>query len=115
MRELLARLDDILPAVREREASDPEEFPARTVADLYAIGLPQAPFGPRRRVAVGLVHDVAVVVFEAGEPLHQATAVPIGHLGGAGPSERHVDARAGQVDGAPFGLECRREAASHRA
>lgn len=44
MTKLLARLEEILPAIREREASDPEAYPARTIADLYAIGLPQAPF-----------------------------------------------------------------------
>jgi len=44
MMDLLGRLDDILPAVREREAREPEAFPARTIADLYAIGLPGAPF-----------------------------------------------------------------------
>ncbi len=44
MTKLLARLDEILPAVREREAGDPEAYPARTIADLYEIGLPLAPF-----------------------------------------------------------------------
>jgi len=44
MSELLRRLHDVLPAVQEREAVDPEAYPARTIADLYAIGLPQAPF-----------------------------------------------------------------------
>ena len=41
---LRARLEEILEAVRAREAGDPESFPAGTVADLYAIGLPRAPF-----------------------------------------------------------------------
>ncbi len=44
MTKRLAGLDDVLPGIRERETSDPEAYPARTIADLYAIGLPQAPF-----------------------------------------------------------------------
>jgi len=44
MTKRLAGLDDVLPSIRERETSDPEAYPARTIADLYAIGLPQAPF-----------------------------------------------------------------------
>jgi isovaleryl-CoA dehydrogenase len=57
MTELLARLDAILPAVREREASEPEAFPARTIADLYAIGLPQAPFAVSLGGADGSLRD----------------------------------------------------------
>jgi len=44
MTKRLAGLDDVLPGIRERETSDPEAYPARTIADLYTIGLPQAPF-----------------------------------------------------------------------
>ena len=36
-------LRDLLSAIAEREAGDPEGYPARTIGDLYAIGLPQAP------------------------------------------------------------------------
>lgn len=57
MTELLARVDAILPAVREREASEPEAFPARTISDLYAIGLPQAPFSVSLGGADGSLRD----------------------------------------------------------
>lgn len=44
MTPLLALLDEILPVIREREGREPETYPAQTIADLYAIGLPRAPF-----------------------------------------------------------------------
>jgi alkylation response protein AidB-like acyl-CoA dehydrogenase len=40
----LADLADALDAIARREEEDPESYPARTIADLYALGLPQAPF-----------------------------------------------------------------------
>jgi alkylation response protein AidB-like acyl-CoA dehydrogenase len=63
-----ARLEEILAAVRDREAGDPESFPARTIADLYAIGVPTAPFpvalggaGGSLRASVLIVERLAAV------------------------------------------------------
>ena len=57
MTALLARLEELLPAVQEREAKDPEAYPARTVADLYAIGVPGVPFPVALGGSGGLLRD----------------------------------------------------------
>jgi hypothetical protein len=44
MDSVLARLEEILDGIRDREAGDPESYPARTITELYAIGVPTAPF-----------------------------------------------------------------------
>ncbi len=74
-----------------------------------AVGLPQAAFGPRGGVAIGLVHDVPVVALVLGEPLHEAAAIAIGHLRGTGCAECGVHARAGQVQGRAGALEGRHQ------
>ena len=43
---MLADLIDLLPTIAKREADDPEAYPAASVADVYAAGIPQAPFTP---------------------------------------------------------------------
>jgi len=40
---MLADLQDLLPGFAAREAGDPESYPAASVDDLYAAGIPQAP------------------------------------------------------------------------
>jgi isovaleryl-CoA dehydrogenase len=57
MAKLLARLDEILPAIRERDATEPEVFPAQTIADLYAIGVPRAPFSVELGGLAGSLRD----------------------------------------------------------
>jgi alkylation response protein AidB-like acyl-CoA dehydrogenase len=57
-----ARLDEILDAVRDREAGDPESFPARTVSDLYAVGVPTAPFPVALGGAGGSLRDSVEMV-----------------------------------------------------
>ena len=57
-----ARLDEILDAVRDREAGDPESFPARTVGDLYAIGVPTTPFPVALGGAGGSLRDSVEMV-----------------------------------------------------
>jgi alkylation response protein AidB-like acyl-CoA dehydrogenase len=59
---LSARLADILADVRAREAGDPEAYPARTIEDLYAIGLPLAPFSPGLGGANGSLRDSVELV-----------------------------------------------------
>lgn len=44
MDHTLSALHELLPAIAEREAADPDVFPRQTIADLYRIGLPSAPF-----------------------------------------------------------------------
>jgi alkylation response protein AidB-like acyl-CoA dehydrogenase len=44
MSTLLADLEPLLPGILAREAADPEGYPEQTVRDLFAAGLPQAPF-----------------------------------------------------------------------
>lgn len=39
-----AALIDLLPTIAAREAADPERYPAESVSDLYAAGIPGAPF-----------------------------------------------------------------------
>ena len=43
---LRSTLDDLLPAIAEREREDPESYPARTVAELYAAGVIGAALPP---------------------------------------------------------------------
>jgi len=57
-----ARLEEILDAVRDREAGDPESFPARTITDLYAIGVPTAPFPVALGGAGGSLRDSVLIV-----------------------------------------------------
>lgn len=44
MDQVLSALRELLPVIADREAADPEAFPRETIADLYGIGLPSAPF-----------------------------------------------------------------------
>jgi isovaleryl-CoA dehydrogenase len=44
---MLSDLHDLLPVIASREASDPEAYPAQSVADLYAAAIPQAPLTGR--------------------------------------------------------------------
>lgn len=60
--KVLARLDELLPGVAERDEQAPEVFPERTIADLYAIGLPQAPFPPELGGAGGSLREAAEAV-----------------------------------------------------
>jgi alkylation response protein AidB-like acyl-CoA dehydrogenase len=62
MSTLLARLEELLPAAQEREAEDPEAYPARTVADLYAIDLPAAPFPAALGGSDGSLRDGVLLV-----------------------------------------------------
>src|SRR5512139_1573775 len=41
---MLNALADLLPMIATRESTDPEAYPTASVADLYAAGIPQAPF-----------------------------------------------------------------------
>jgi alkylation response protein AidB-like acyl-CoA dehydrogenase len=114
---VLARLDDILSAVREREASEPEAFPARTIADLYAIGLPGAPFAARLGGADASLRDgveaietlasvspaaallVSMPLGLAGFLVAGATAAPAAHRAACAAQTEQVaaDYRAGQI------------------
>jgi alkylation response protein AidB-like acyl-CoA dehydrogenase len=43
---MLSALQDLLPAIAEREAADPETYPAASVAALYEAAIPGAPLPP---------------------------------------------------------------------
>ena len=84
MTKLLTRLDEILPAIRERDAAEPEVFPARTIADLYAIGVPRAPFSVELGGVAGTLRD-SVEAIEAVASASASAALlvsmPLGFAG----------------------------------
>ena len=117
MTALLAGLEELLPAVQEREAGDPEAYPARTVADLYALGVPGAPFpvalggsDASLRDGVLIVERLAAVspaaallismpLALAGFVVAAGSAAPAAHRAACGAQRERVaaDYRAGRI------------------
>jgi alkylation response protein AidB-like acyl-CoA dehydrogenase len=81
---MLRDLPDMLPAVAEREAADPERYPERSVAALYEAGVPQAPLpaslggeGASCRHATEAIETIATV----SPSLALIAAMPLGLAG----------------------------------
>ncbi|MEX2080322.1 MAG: acyl-CoA dehydrogenase family protein [Dehalococcoidia bacterium] len=74
MPEALSALHDILPRLAERDARDPEAYPAENVADLQAARIPAAPF-PVELGGLGWDLRTAVLATEAVATVSPSTAL----------------------------------------
>lgn len=81
---LLDQVRDLTPAFAARDEADPERYPSENVADLYAAGVPGAPFAAplggcdaTLREAVGVVEEVA----HASPSTALLLAMPLGLAG----------------------------------
>ncbi len=78
---ILDELRDALPTFRARDAADPETYPSQSVADLYAMGIIQAPFAPEHGgTGLDVAGTVAAIEMLAGASgsLGLIAAMPIG-------------------------------------
>ncbi len=81
---MLSDLADLLPGMAAREAANPEDYPAESVAALYAAGIPQSPFaaemggeGATCRRATEAIEAIAT----ASPSLALLAAMPMGLAG----------------------------------
>ena len=114
MSALLDRLEELLPAVQEREAADPEAYPARTVADLYALGVPGAPFPVALGGSDGSLRD-GVLLVERLAAASPAAALLISMPLALAGFVVVADAAAPAVHRAACGAQLERVAADYRA
>ncbi|MCC6381947.1 MAG: acyl-CoA/acyl-ACP dehydrogenase [Dehalococcoidia bacterium] len=84
MTEVRDALRQLLPAIAEREAADPDAFPRETIAELYRAGVPSAPFAKALGGAgCGLPDAAELVEMLAGASASAALviAMPLGLAG----------------------------------
>lgn len=103
---LRAALADILPSIAARERTEPEVFPAASVAALYDAGVINAPFPPAlggRRASLAEMVAVVEDIATASPSTALIACMPIGLAGiyGIGPEvapEKHRAAYGDQID-----------------
>lgn len=101
-----AILEDLLPSIAERERTEPETFPAESIAALYDAGVIAAPFAPELGGSHASLPEMvaAVEAIAAASPSTALIAcMPLGLAGiyGLGPDiapEKHRAAFAQQIE-----------------